>query len=225
MKRSTFILILLLFTHNIYSQSGWFWQNPLPQGNNINSISIPSQNTIFLSGYGGTILKSTNSGINWINLRNEANVNNSALFFLNDLTGFVGGSDYSGFLISAKILKTSNGGVTFFASLNDTVKDFNQIQFLNSNTGFVIASSYYHTYLYKTSNSGINWNKSTIKQNTRGKTLYFLNSSTGFAAVDSGAISYGLILMTTNRGINWERKFINTAHVNSINFINNLTGF
>jgi hypothetical protein len=42
--------------------SGWFWQNPLPQGNWLNGVSFTDANTGTAVGSGGTILRTTDGG-------------------------------------------------------------------------------------------------------------------------------------------------------------------
>lgn len=45
MKR--FIVIAIVFTMNIgvFAQSGWFWQNPLPQGNGLGDVFFINNST------------------------------------------------------------------------------------------------------------------------------------------------------------------------------------
>jgi hypothetical protein len=39
MKKLLFVLFATLYLQpNIYAQDGWFWQNPLPQGNTLNDL-------------------------------------------------------------------------------------------------------------------------------------------------------------------------------------------
>jgi len=60
------ILITLFFLNSFaYSQSGWFWINPQPQGNGIYVVKFINDNTAFAVGSVGTILKTTNTGSNW----------------------------------------------------------------------------------------------------------------------------------------------------------------
>ena len=59
-----FILILILFSISLTEQN-WFWQNPLPQGNDLKDVWVLDQNTIFAVGDRGTLLRSTNTGIDW----------------------------------------------------------------------------------------------------------------------------------------------------------------
>src|SRR6202171_3623448 len=47
------------------ADSGWFWQNPLPQGNGIEGTAMVDANTVYAVGRWGTILRSTDGGVNW----------------------------------------------------------------------------------------------------------------------------------------------------------------
>jgi hypothetical protein len=64
-------LICLSFSTNVHSQDGWFWLNPLPQGNWLTDVEFTSNNTVYVSGYGGTMMKSTDGGINFFLLENK----------------------------------------------------------------------------------------------------------------------------------------------------------
>lgn len=64
------ILVLLLTCCAVFSQvntagSGWSWYNPEPIGNDIFSFSIAPDGTQYLCGKHGTLLKSTNGGLNF----------------------------------------------------------------------------------------------------------------------------------------------------------------
>ena len=60
----TFLLSFLIQQFG-FSQEGWFWQNPLPQGNDLNSVCFIDANVGFTVGNSGTILKTTNGGQSW----------------------------------------------------------------------------------------------------------------------------------------------------------------
>ena len=103
--------LLILSASNIFSQSGWFWQNPLPQGNTIYDILMIDNNNIFAVGDGGTILRSSNSGNVWTNSNNIENVYLRSAYFINNMTGFVSSQ--------GEILRTSDSGNNWTAvSLN-----------------------------------------------------------------------------------------------------------
>jgi len=66
MKKFLFALILLVNISNIsFSQSGWVWQNPTPQGNTLLSIQFLNSLTGYAGSDAGTLLKTTNGGLNW----------------------------------------------------------------------------------------------------------------------------------------------------------------
>ena len=64
MKLLNFLtLSIFIFIQTIYSQEeGWFWQNPLPQGNGLHSTYFIDSNTGWAVGSSGTILKTTDGG-------------------------------------------------------------------------------------------------------------------------------------------------------------------
>ena len=62
--------VLILFCGTVISQvstagSGWSWYNPEPIGNDIFSFSVAPDGTQYLCGKHGTLLKSTNGGLNF----------------------------------------------------------------------------------------------------------------------------------------------------------------
>ena len=68
MKNLILILILLLLFHQtILSQSGWYWQNPYPQGNALYSISFVSvvADRGWAVGDLGTAIYTTDGGSTW----------------------------------------------------------------------------------------------------------------------------------------------------------------
>jgi hypothetical protein len=60
-------LLVFILSISISAQNtGWFWQNPLPQGNTLNSVQLVSADIGWAVGDGGTILKTTDGGLSWI---------------------------------------------------------------------------------------------------------------------------------------------------------------
>lgn len=103
------------------------------------------------------------------------------------------------------------------------------IKFLNDNTGIAVG---YSENILKSTDGGSNWALQDIGlYNNRGNiySVYFLNSQTGFIAGNKWYSTYsseGLLLKTTNAGLNW---FIPTTDtlipLYSIQFLNSQTGF
>ncbi len=46
--------------------SGWFWQNPLPQGNTLRAVHFVNATTGTAVGEAGTILRTTDGGSSWV---------------------------------------------------------------------------------------------------------------------------------------------------------------
>ena len=51
------ILLCLLINNFSQAQPGWFWQNPLPQGNTLRAVKFINTTIGWAVGYYGTILK------------------------------------------------------------------------------------------------------------------------------------------------------------------------
>ena len=68
MKNLFLLFIAFLFIqYTSLAQEGWFWQNPLPQGNSLWSVVFFTEvNTGTVVGTEGTILRTTDGGVNWI---------------------------------------------------------------------------------------------------------------------------------------------------------------
>src|SRR5262245_36536149 len=75
------------------ASSDWFWQNPLPQGNDLWAASAPDANTIIAVGDLGTIVRSTDGGATWTASFGATTATLLALSFVDAYTGTaVGGS-------------------------------------------------------------------------------------------------------------------------------------
>ena len=68
MKPIHIVLVIVLAAFRFAmanAQSGWYWQNPLPQGNTLNGVFFTDANTGTAVGDVGTIIRTTNGGTNW----------------------------------------------------------------------------------------------------------------------------------------------------------------
>jgi hypothetical protein len=65
MKKYIFLFLSFLAFHQGYTQD-WQWQNPLPQGNLLNSVYFTDANKGFVVGDAGTIIKTTDGGTDFI---------------------------------------------------------------------------------------------------------------------------------------------------------------
>lgn len=79
------ILFIFLFTSSNYSQ--WFWQNPLPQGNNLSDIYVFDENKAIAVGAIGTVIKTTDGGTSWNSQTSGTTVLLESVHFTDNNTG------------------------------------------------------------------------------------------------------------------------------------------
>lgn len=206
-------LICISFSISIFSQDGWFWLNPLPQGNWLTDVEFTSNNTVYVSGYGGTMMKSTDGGNNFVLMENKEC--GSALVFLDHLTGFSSATN--------GILKTTNGGNNwrYIPAPVDYVYNY-------STTPLTILYGIKDNKVYLSSDMGESWSLSlTALTNNTFTSIHFPDNSTGYTAgYKPNIFNYGRLHKTTNGGITWDTIPLNLRHrINGIFFLNANTGF
>lgn len=182
------------------------------------SVYFVNNNTGWAAGQNQIILKTTDSGQNWV----QQNTGTGTLWFwsvrfLNENTGWASGSD--------KIFKTTDGGGSW-----------NPIQVFNPNASINFTSlSTSTSYLYsagtsgmvvKSSNAGENWNALQSGPTINFSSIQFLNSSTGYVSGFLGLIGPASIYKTTSGGANWFQQTIpSVQNLYDVNFIDTETGF
>ncbi|MFZ4591536.1 MAG: YCF48-related protein [Ignavibacteria bacterium] len=210
------ILILFLNCTIALTQSSWFFINPYPDAQSINSIYFMDINTGFISGYDGRILKTTNAGINWIYSNLDLSLSVNQLSFINNSTGFV--------LTNKQIYKTTNMGVNWQSKLSITMDNLTSFSFPSNSLGYISSSA---GLIYRTTNGGESWvqiSNSSV-QNIK---ICYADSLTGFA-ITNNIQPNSLIYRTSDGGTTWNsRNFSSgdtTVEFKKIRFINENTGF
>jgi len=225
MKKLLLVLIFtLLYIPNIYSQSGWFWQNPIPQGNDLLSVSFCNPNTGFAVGNFGAMIKTTDKGESWNELIKNSIISYSQIKFTDENTGYL-------LRIDNKIFKTTNSGANWYSlySSNSTISNFS---FCNSNTGIILINDT----IYKTSNGGINWylyftpahNEFLYGTFCKNDSCIYLTGRESRLLYPYLWFDFGLFYYTTNNGLNWNREtyqYANASIIESITFIDDNFGF
>jgi len=214
---------LILITFNIYSQQGWFWQNPLPQGNALGKAFI-SGNDGYIIGHLGTFLKTTNLGLNWIAQSNIPffELKSSQFFDLNNIY-LVTDNSY--------LMKSSNGGVNW-STLPILTGETPYVNFIDLQTGYALTHSSISNFsgtwtLYKTTNAGFSWNLNKIDSSANVWSFHFPTLQTGYAVgrVNS-PLNMAKIFKTTNGGVIWDSIHTGIrADARNVYFVNDQTGF
>ncbi len=208
-----FILVFCaIFIIKVYPQAGWFTQNS-GDTNTLRSIFFVNPNTGWAVGYYGTVLKTTNSGMNW----NSQTISYppSALlevYFINNNTGWIVGGYIEYLYTDRVILKTTDGGQNWSSLLFDNGAPLHSVFFINSLVGWVGGGI---SGILKTTNGGTNFFVQPINTD-KITTIYFADINTGYAG------SQPHVFKTTNSGNNWQE--VGNFSVSKIHFFNSMTG-
>ena len=213
MKNKYFYIFFLCLNSFLYSQqSGWFWQNPLPQGNTVVSIKFVNSLTGYAAAEYGILLKTTNSGYNWFFQTTEMNLTTSDIHFFNNNTGIAVGENGA----TGIIKRTTDAGISWQMQHSSAYNPFWCVKFVNNNTGYAGGSD---NSILKSTNGGINWFSQGSGINGTVKCLSFTDANTGFAA------GQNKIFKTNNGGNNWIEIFNkSTWSFNSVSFADASTG-
>jgi len=179
-------ILLFLLNLTAYSQETWTWSYPSPQGNSLNSVTWVSGSVFIAVGDHGTILRSTNDGVNWISISSGVSTNLNKVRFASSTIGYAVGA-------SGTVLKTTDGGATWSQSTSPDANELKAVCFTSESVGYTGNS--FGT-VYKTTNGGTGW--SQIHSGAGIITsIQFLDAQTGYLASNTG------LYKTTNGGTIW----------------------
>jgi photosystem II stability/assembly factor-like uncharacterized protein len=224
------------------ARAQWIPQNS-GTSNCLKSIYFTDANTGYAVGNAGTILKTSDGGLNWTTQSSGTNAYLSEIYFPTSSKGFaVGYGIYAGHGI---LLATSNGGETW-EKLQDEIIDNGEwfsIDFINSFEGYIAGTYNGKGCILKTYDTGNTW--STFFINVEDSNCYdvdgsslnsidFIDSNTGFASGNylcgsqTGGSNVSFLLKSSNAGIDWVRvnnSFYWNNYYKSLFFTDSLTGY
>ena len=230
MNKTNIIIIVIFYfcCSMVYSQATWVWQNPKPTGYDMNAVYFLNSSTGFIGGANGELYRTTNSGVSWSPVAIATSETIQSIYFTDALTGYLGAGQFSCLMYkttngglswaeqnlglqygprsinfknsltgvaahqSPDILKTTNGGANWI-SITTSI-NFNAGVWMATPTAIYAAGS---TGITKSTNGGLNWiTQATISGDLL--TICFNDSLNGITAGRNG-----LMLLTSNGGINW----------------------
>ena len=100
------MLLNIVLSREVASQNTWSWQNPLPQGNRLESVYFVNDQTGWAVGYKGTIMHTADGGTTWIQQSSGTTNDLFGVHFESPTLGYVVG-------LNATILKTIDAGATW----------------------------------------------------------------------------------------------------------------
>jgi photosystem II stability/assembly factor-like uncharacterized protein len=198
--KENYIFLVMMFAVT-FANAQWVQQNS-GTTKNLNSVYFTGINNGVAVGDSGTILTTTDGGINWIS-RNSGTTNTlRSVHFPNANVGYAVGD-------GGITLKTINGGIDWTIIPSVSFRLYSTF-FTDSQTGYAAGDSG----IIKTTDGGINW----VFHNTS----YFL-SSVFFPTKDTGYAIGGEFIKTTDGGLSWTNP--NNTEGNSTFFTGANTGF
>jgi photosystem II stability/assembly factor-like uncharacterized protein len=242
------LFFFLLVTQISFAQ--WVWYNPIPQGNALYGVHFLDDNVGWAVGNKGTILKTTDGGINWYAKSSNTHAKIRAVQFLNPNLGYCVGD-------SGLVLKTTNGGNNWIKLNCGYNYLISSLHLINENIGWIGAGNN----IIKTTNGGNSWQSFVQFAPFSIHSVFFLNESIGFWAgfggvnktTDGGAnfsshsglpYSYdwddiffindnvgwivgedGKVIKTTDCGANWVQKSSVSGYYDRIFFKDNIHGW
>jgi len=206
MKHCIFIILLVvLFNNFCVSQTGWVSQQI--GSNNYIGIIFYNSNSGLIFGQTGTILKTTNKGLNWITyITNAPGPAKYGHAVSDSIIGLI--IDYGG-SYGYHALYTTNAGTNWIQAsiqpVGQGIVYLTSIFILDRLNAYACGA--FFTFIdvktgpegiiYKTTNGGINWVQS-LRWGVNHTDIKFLNNNTG------AVIGGGSFMRTTNGGTNWQ---------------------
>ncbi len=203
MKTPAVVLIIIIFSTLSSAQPVWNYQYS-GTTNNLNRIIRKNSTNgpqLFVVGDNGIILRSSNSGLIWEIINSNTNSNLYSIG-ISSSTGYTVGSN-------GTIIRTTDEGKNWSAMISNTTNSLKEIRILNGNI-MAIAVGENGTFL-KLENDI--WTASQIDTADLNSITYDAFNQNILVAVGN----YGVILRSTNSGVNWSRINSNTS--NDLNYI------
>lgn len=201
----TLILLLVIIIPSLaLPQTGWYYLNPTPTGNNLYDLTMFSETSgICIST--NSIFRTYDGGRNWT----EYFLSNSDLY----ITGMSIVDSSLGYLSmgSGRILKTIDGGKTW-SFVSQMSQMCYGIKFISSQTGYIFTKynnlNYRGTRILKTTNAGISWTECFSDYSISLGKINFVTPSIGYSigynTDTNGNYYHTKILKTTNSGLTWD---------------------
>jgi len=155
-------------------------------------------------GDSGTILHTTDGGLEWALQSIALSDHLYAVFFVDSVTGWIAGAN-------GTLLHTNDGGNIWQQQQeSNTTFHFRDVFFIDQSIGWVVGGNIFQGIIIGTIDGGQSWSK--LSDSTRGSYLgvYFLDDQEGWVVGGQNLFDNfvnEVILHTTNGGIDWEEQF------------------
>jgi len=210
-----------------------------------NDLFFPTNETGFSVGNAGTIMKTSNGGLDWVLLEKyytaTEGINQDALtkarllttYFVDEMVGYAGGEGEISFInntnTDAVFLKTIDGGHTWDKQYLNNIASINDLFFFDQENGlaFCTALNADNSRIPKwfvTVDGGDNWEELVLPV-SKIKSYQFISSPAHLRILAIDHAGNSVLLTTNDNGINWQTQNVPESDCNRIYFINDETGF
>ncbi len=188
-----YFLLFFAFISNLLSQA--WTQQASGTTKNLYGVFFINENTGWVCGESGTILKTTNGGANWMSISTGIYNRLESVWFVSSSIGVA--VDQGGY-----IYKTTDGGNTW-GTAHFSSAGLCDVTFIDQTTGFAIGGD---GKILKTIDAGTTWVNVTSPNSFVLRKINFYNSSVGFIAGENHTI-----LQTRNGGDTWNEVNCSTS--------------
>src|SRR4051794_35241692 len=179
--------------------SGWKWGNPQPQANSLSAVTFAG-GTGYAAGDFGTLLKTTNSGVDWSGLATGSTANLTQVRALDDNTVIAAAG--------CVVRRSDDGGRTFRPipaaaterRCSATVRAFS---FVSPQVGYLLMSN---GAVFRTNDGGVTFGSRAALPGTAalGDSPAAVPTDIWFVSSDTGlALAGGTVYRTTDAGTTW----------------------
>lgn len=218
-ERGTFIVLLVFFSLlNLLSGQVWSPITGLPSSVALKTVKFIDITTGWAAGEDGTIMKTTDGGVNWSLQTSGTTSTIRSIFFLDASHGWACGDE-------GTIIVTTDGGAIWLPQTSPYGTQYNSIRFVNISTGWVVGLG---NVLLKTVDGGTNW----IQQQNQGVSMWgleMLSATSGWVCGGFNSAQGSPSLLRTTNGTNWiyqnNSGVTNFLSFNDIRFSDALNGW
>jgi photosystem II stability/assembly factor-like uncharacterized protein len=216
------LFLFMIFSMSSIQFAQWTLQSPLPTDKTLHSVKFYDTNIGWAVGESGTILHTTNGGLNWTIQKS------GTLQTLNDLAVI---DSENSFVIGhwGTLLKTTNGGETWQMDSIETTNNLYSIKFIDKNNGWILEGTedFPSDKILHTTNGGFSW----VDQKTQFldsypyvielNKIFFIDLNNGWAVGNQG-----VVFRTTDGGIIWKGFSVdNYTNFRSVTFVDSNNGW
>lgn len=224
MNKYTYLIWLVLITNNLlFSQ--WQLINPNSSAQKLNDILFTDNQTGYIVGNKGTILKTYDQGINWKGQNSHTSNNLYSVSFLDPENGVAVG-------LYGTIVKTENGGkdwqnISYNANVvlrSVYMKNEQDIWIVGGGIEIPGVGTSGNIILHST-DGGQQWDSLSISNRDRYYKITFVNNQVGWIIGGDG-VNKNIILKTTDGGSSWvDTTVTNGAYFRSMHFYDDNIGW